>query len=56
MWVFHRMLKIPWTTRLKNYDVPKNEDADRVLLEIVEARKIKYFGHVIRADRFELLR
>ena len=56
MWLYRRMLKIPWTERVTNVEVLRRMDKDMELLGIVKRRKAAYFGHVFRGHKYELLR
>jgi hypothetical protein len=55
MWIYRRMLKIPWTAQMKNSEVLEMAKAERMVLETIKSRKIKYFGRVIRGEKYELL-
>ena len=41
---------------MKNSEVLEMAKAERMVLETVKSRKIRYFGHVIRGEKYELLR
>lgn len=57
MWTLRRMLKIPWTERVRNEDVLRLADLeDRELFEHIKKRKIAYLGHIIRGERYDFQR
>ena len=55
MWVFRRMLRIPWAERVTNRDVLKRSNTQRELLNTVKCRKISYLGHILRGSKYRLL-
>lgn len=51
------MLKISWIEKVRNEEVIRRAKLrDRELLEIIKKRKISYFGHIMREDRYEFQR
>ena len=48
MWVFRRILKIPWTAKMKNEELLGVMDCKRSLLDSIKYRKTVYFGHVVK--------
>lgn len=56
MWIFRRLLKIPWTRRITNENVLRMMGTDRELLQHVKQRKTGYLGHVYRGEKYQLLR
>jgi hypothetical protein len=56
IWIYRSMLKIPWTARMKNSEVLEMAKTESMVPETIKSRKIKYFGHVIRGEKYKLLR
>lgn len=56
MWVFRRLLKIPWTRRMTNENVIGMMGTDRELLQHVKRRKTSYLGHIYRGPKYQLLK
>ncbi len=50
MWVWRRMLRIPWTAKRTNASIVKELDEPVRLSAICESRILGYFGHVIRRE------
>lgn len=55
MWLYRRMLKIPWTARITNVEVLSNINKERELLTTIKRRKTAYLGHVMRNRKYEYL-
>ena len=55
MWVYRRMLKISWTDRVRNTDVLARMKKEVEVLYEIKRRKLDYFGHVIRNEKYRLL-
>ena len=45
LWIWKRMLKIPWTARRTNEEVLKMVGERRQLMAEVRGRQLKLFGH-----------
>lgn len=56
MWLYRRMLKIPWTARKTNEEILRMVQRDRELLTTIKRKKAAYLGHVIRNERYHLIR
>jgi len=56
MWVYRRVLRIPWTSRRTNDEVLRIINKDRELLDTIKRRKTAYLGHVIRNERYQFLK
>lgn len=56
MWIFRRMLRIPWTDHIRNEEVLRRMNMDRELLDIIKKRKTSYLGHLLRHERYNFLR
>lgn len=55
MWVYRRILKIPWTARETNEEILRRMGRERELLSTIKRRKTAYLGHVMRNERYHLL-
>lgn len=55
MWLIRRMLKIPWTARLRNDFILQSNGLTRELLHTVKIRKVAYLGHIMRNPKYQLL-
>ncbi|KAK9879106.1 hypothetical protein WA026_003946 [Henosepilachna vigintioctopunctata] len=56
MWTLRRLLKIPWVDRITNEEVLRRAGVERVLLKNIKQRKISYLGHILRGNKYEILR
>jgi len=55
MWVYRRVLRIPWTARRPNDEVLRIINKNREMLDTIKRRKTAYLGHVIRNERYQFL-
>ncbi|XP_055384420.1 uncharacterized protein LOC129614059 [Condylostylus longicornis] len=55
MWLYRRILKIPWIDRVSNAEVLRRINKERELLTTIKRRKAAYFGHVMRNSKYHLL-
>ena len=55
MWIYRRMLKIPWTAKITNNEVIRRIGRDKCLLNNIRTRQMKFFGHVTRHNTLEKL-
>ena len=55
MWIYRRMLKIPWTHRITNEEVLRRIGHERKLIKIIKIRKTAYIGHILRNDKYILM-
>ncbi|KAL1447016.1 hypothetical protein WDU94_015647 [Cyamophila willieti] len=56
MWLYRRILKIPWTDKITNREVLRRMKTNPELINIVKCRKLQYLGHIMRNQgRYELL-
>jgi len=51
MWVYRRVLRIPWTARRANDEVLRIINKNHELLDTIKRRKTRYLGQVIRNER-----
>ena len=55
MWVWRRMLRIPWTARRTNASVLNEINPAQRLSSMTYGRILKFFGHISRHDNMEKL-
>ena len=55
-WCVRRMLKIKWTDRLTNNEVFRRVNYQTQLINNIKKRCVGYFGHIMRGDKYELLK
>ena len=53
MWLWRRMLRIPWTDLKTNEEVLTLAGERRNLMNIIRKRQLRFFGHVMRRDGLE---
>ena len=53
MWFQRRMLRVPWTARMKNVRVFKLAGVRRELLRVVRVRQLRFLGHLVRRNGLE---
>lgn len=55
MWCYRRILSISWVDKVSNQEVLRRMGKDLEIRIIIKARKLQYFGHVMRGEKYELL-
>ena len=55
MWLYRRMLRIPWKEHNTNGEVSHKMKTKRLLLNTIKKRKCQYFGHIIRGNQVQRL-
>ena len=53
MWVYRKILKIPWSAKKTNEEVLKMLKIKKYVVPTIEKRKTIYFGHMIRRDNIQ---
>ena len=56
MYLYRRILRIPWIDRITNIDVLDRMHKNKELMSTIKERKLTYIGHLMRGDRYEILR
>lgn len=56
MYLYRRMLRISWVQRITNLEVLERMEKSKELMLIVKEKKTTYTGHIMRSERYELLR
>lgn len=49
------MLKISWTSKIPNQKVLQLAKSKRMWKKLITEKKTEYFGHIIRAQRIQIL-
>uniref|UniRef100_A0A8D8LPD3 Craniofacial development protein 2 n=1 Tax=Cacopsylla melanoneura TaxID=428564 RepID=A0A8D8LPD3_9HEMI len=55
MWVYRRMLRISWKDRITNKTVLQRMGKECEVLVTIKKRKLEFFGHVMRNDKYNLV-
>lgn len=55
MWTYRRILKIPWTDRVRNEEVLRRLNKDMEIELTIKRRKLGYLGHLMRHERYKIL-
>ena len=50
MWCYRRMLRISWTEKVSNEEVLERAKIKKRLYNIIQTKKLQYFGHIIRQN------
>ncbi len=53
MWLWRRILKIPWTERRTNAEVLRQMGTERELMMTIRKRQMRFLGHVMRRNEME---
>ncbi|GFR60190.1 nose resistant to fluoxetine protein 6 [Elysia marginata] len=56
MWFYRRILRVKWTDKRTNESVLRELKTERTLLNLINARKLKYVGHALRNHRTSLMK
>lgn len=55
MWCYRRMLRISWIHHVSNDTVLQRINGQLQYLQYVKRRKLEYFGHIMRNEKYHLL-
>ena len=56
MWCYRRMLRISWKDRVRNEQVLLRMEKRPEIIKTIKVRKLQYLGHVMRGDRYRILK
>ena len=56
MYIYRRILRISWVQRITNEEVLNRMRKKKELLLTIKIRKTRYIGHIMRGEKYELLR
>lgn len=56
MWCYRRMLRISWVDKITNEEVLNRMKKDKELLYTIKKRKLEYFGHLMRGEKYEVIK
>lgn len=51
MWLYRRMLRIPWTAHMTNREVLERMEKEKEIMNSVKRRKLEYLGHIMRNEK-----
>lgn len=55
LWIYRRILRISWTEHITNEEVLRRLGKSREISFIIKQRKLEYFGHVMRNEKYRIL-
>lgn len=55
MWCYRRLLRIPWTDKVRNITVRERLGKDREIMYEIKKRKLEYLGHIMRNTKYRVL-
>jgi hypothetical protein len=55
MWCFRRILNISWVDKVTNAEVLRRIGKEPEMMKIIKSRKLQYFGHLLRGEKYQLL-
>ena len=53
LWCYRRLLRISWTEKKTNEEVLQKVNCEHRLFDIINARKLKFIGHILRSDNLD---
>lgn len=56
MWFHRKILRVPWIKKISNSQVLEIAATRRSIPDNIKKRKIKYFGHMLRGPKYELIK
>jgi hypothetical protein len=56
MWCYRRIHRISWTEKVTNIEVLQRMKKECEVIKTVKIRKIQYLGHIMRGEKYVLLR
>ena len=56
MYLYRRMLRLSWIQKITNEEVLRRMDKRKELMNAMMQRKTLYFGHIMRGQRYSILR
>jgi ribosomal 50S subunit-associated protein YjgA (DUF615 family) len=54
-WTYRRMLKIFWIQHVNIEEVLRRIGTEQQLIRTIKRRKVSYFGHIMRHEKYALL-
>ena len=55
MWFLRRMIRIPWTDKVRNEEALKRAGTGRKLILVIRTKQMRFLGHLMRKDGLENL-
>ena len=56
MWLYRRMLRVSWIQKVTNEEILRRVNKNTELLPMIKRRKLLYLGHILRGERYGILR
>ena len=53
LWCYRRLRRISWTEKKTNEEVLQQINCEHRLIDIINARKLKFIGHILRSDNLD---
>ena len=53
MWMYRRMLRIPWTDKVTNLEIINRINTRHHLFKTIQIKKLRYFGHIARHNNLQ---
>ena len=53
MWIWRRVLRVPWTAKKTNEEVLREMETDRELMTTIRKRQLRFLGHIMRREGLE---
>jgi len=50
IWIWRRMMKVPWTEHKINEEILKMVETEREMMDTVRSRQKRWLGHILRHD------
>ena len=50
LWCYRRLLRISWVKKIRNEEVIRRSGCQRRLIDVINERKLKFIGHVLRSE------
>ena len=55
MWLYRRMLKVPWVDHISNEQVMQRAGAKREIMDSIRKKQLRFLGHTMREQQLESL-
>lgn len=56
MYCYRRMMRVSWTQKVSNEKILEKMNKSLEILSTIKRRKLQYLGHIMRGEKYELLR
>lgn len=55
MWVYRRMLRISWMSKVTNVEVLQKMNKTVEIMFTIQKQKLQFLGHILRNNKYEFL-